>query len=335
MPADDVQSLLKGGIAPLYYFHGENTRAIDDALALLHTRLFGDAEADFDSDRFDAHAHVPADVVMAARTMPLCVERRLVVVSRVDAWGDGELALFESYCAKPSSSACLVFISATERKKLSGWVKKNGRVCAFANPRWDKDIRAFAVQELARYKKKATSGALALLCNELNGNAQTMAGEIEKLALYCRDRQTIDEADVAQALSAGHHNTIFTLVESLGGEQVGTSLGYLHQLLDDGMASLQVLAMVARQFRMLARVCEAGPRQAGTARVKQMLGLKSDFLAEKVIKQAVRWSSACFGSVFDELASADRQLKSSRKDARIIMENLLLRLDGLRRRPSA
>jgi DNA polymerase III subunit delta len=334
MPTDDVHSLLKGGISPLYYFHGENTRALDDALALLHKHLFGDTDADFDSDRFDAHAHAPADVMMAARTMPLCVERRLVVASRVDAWGDEGLAPFKSYCEKPSSSACLVFISTVERKKLSGWVKKNGCVCAFTNPRWDKDIRAFVVQELARYNKKAHPAALKLLCEEFNGNAQTMSGELEKLALYCRDRQTIDEADVAQALSAGHHNTIFTLVESIGSERVGKTLGYLHQLLDDGLAPLQVLAMIARQFRMLARVCEAGPRQSGAARIRQMLGLRSDFLAEKVIKQAAGWSSACFGSVFDELSSADRQLKSSRKDARIILESLLLRLDGLRRQPS-
>ena len=330
MPAEDVKAIFKNGIAPLYYFHGENTRALDDVLAHLKEQLFAEDEADFDCGRFDAQTHTPADVLMAARTMPLCFGRRLVVVQRVDAWLDDDLQKCADYCLKPSPATCLVFVSTPEKKKLSGWVKKNGTVRSFANPRWDRDIRDFAVAELARYKKKATAAALELLCQELNGNAQTMAGEIEKLSLYCLDLNTIDEADVEQALSAGHRNTIFTLVDSIGAGRLEHSLGCLKQLLDDGMAPLQVLAMIARQFRLLARTCEADPKRTGASGIRQLLGLKSDFLANGIIKQAAKWSAACFGSVFEELSSADLQLKSSRKEGRLILENLLLRLADLR-----
>jgi len=329
MPADDLKSIFAGGIAPLYYFFGENTRSIEDALALLTDTLFAGEEADFDCERFDAQTHAPSAVLMAVRTMPVCFERRLVVVQRLDAWCDDDLKKFSDYCAKPSSAACLVFVSTTEKKKLSGWVKKNGKVRSFANPRWDKDIRSFAVQELARHKKKAAPAALSLLCQELNGNAQTMAGEIEKLALYCCERQRIDVEDVEQALSAGHRTTIFNLVDSIGVGRLDHSLGCLKQLLDDGMPPLRVLAMIARQFRLLARACEADPKRAGASRIRQLLGLRSDFLAKEIIKQAGKWSSACFGAVFEELSSADRQLKSSRKDSRLILENLLLRLAAL------
>jgi DNA polymerase-3 subunit delta len=329
MSADALKSMFKGGIASLYYFHGENTRDIDETLVLLKEQLFADADVDFDCERFDGQLHSPAVVLQAAQTMPFCFERRLVVVQRVDAWSDADLKKCAAYCAKPSSKTCLVFVSTSEKKKLSGWVKKSGKVRSFVNPRWDRDIRNFVVQELARHKKKANAAALELLCQELNGNAQTMAGEIEKLALYCLDRQSINEADVEQALSGGHHNTIFTLVDSIGAGRLVHSLGCLKQLLDDGMAPLQVLAMIARQFRLLARVCEADPKRAGTARIRQALGFKSDFQAQKIIKQAGKWSSACFGTVFEELSSADRQLKSSRKENRLILENLLLRLANL------
>ncbi len=330
MPADDLQTLLKGAVAPLYYFHGDNTRRIDDALEGLKKKLFADAEPDFDSERFDAQSHDPAAVLMAARTLPVCFERRLVVVQRIDAWEDDDLARMEPCCLKPSPSACLVFVSAAEKKKLSGWVKKTGRVFACANPRWDSDVRAFVQQELSRHGKKAGPAALALLCQELDGNARTMAGEIEKLALYCIDRQTIEEADVEEALSAGHRTTIFNLVDSIGEGRLEQSLRCLKQLMDGGMPALQVLGMIARQFRLLARACEADPGRAGASRIRQLLGLKTDFQAQKIIKQAGRWSAACFGSVFAELSSADRQLKSSRKDGRLIIENLLLRLAGLR-----
>lgn len=329
MPADDLQALLKGPVAPLYYFYGENTRLLDDALAGLKKNLFADAEADFDCERFDAQAHAPAAVLMAVRTLPVCFKRRLIVVQRIDAWEDDELKKLEPYCLKPSASSCLVFASTAEKKKLSGWLKKTGRVFACANPRWDSDVRTFAQQELARHRKKAGPGALALLCQNLDGNAQTMAGEIEKLALYCLDRQTIEEADVEQALSVGHRTTIFNLVDSIGESRLDYSLSCLKQLLDDGMPALQVLAMVARQFRLLARARDEGP-QAGPARIRQLLGLKSEYLARGIIKQAGNWSPACFGAVFQELASADRQLKSSRKQGRLILENLLLRLAGLR-----
>jgi len=330
MPADDLQSLFKGGIAPLYYFHGDNTRLVDDALARLKQKLFADEEADFDCERFDAQVHPPSAVLMAARTLPVCFERRLVVVQRIDAWHDEYIRKCETYCLKPSAAACLVFVSSGENKKLAGWVKKTGKVCACANPRWDRDVRAFVQQELVRHGKKATPRALALLCQELSGDANAMAGEIEKLALYCLDRPRVEEDDVEQALSAGHRMTIFTLVDSIGQGRLEKSLACLKQLLDDGMAPLQVLAMIARQFRMLARACEAGPRQAGPARIRQLLGLKNEYLAREIIKQAGVWSTACFGSVFDALSSADRQLKSSRKENRLILENLLLRLAGMR-----
>ena len=99
-----------------------------------------------------------------------------------------------------------------------------------------------------------------------------MAGEIEKLALYCLDLKTIDEADVEQALSVGHRNTIFTLVDSIGAGRLEHSLGCLKQLLDDGMAPLQVLAMIARQFRLLARTCEADPKRTGASWYQTAVG---------------------------------------------------------------
>ena len=61
MPADDLNSLFAGGIAPLYYFFGENTRSIDEALALLSDKLFAGEEADFDCERFDAQTHAPSE----------------------------------------------------------------------------------------------------------------------------------------------------------------------------------------------------------------------------------------------------------------------------------
>lgn len=330
MPADDLQALFKGGIQPLYYFHGDNTRRLDDALALVHRKLFGGEEADFDSDRFDAQTHGPAAVLMAARTLPVCFERRLVTVLRVDAWGEEDVAKLESYCLKPAASTCLVLAGSVEKKKLSGWVKKNGRVLACAGPRWDRDLRVFVQQELSRHGKKATPGALDILCQNLSGDTAAMAGEIEKLALYCLDRPGINERDAEQALRAGHRMTIFSLVDSIGEGRLHQSLVCLKHLLDDGMPPLQVLGMIARQFRMLARTCEAESQRMGSAGIRKLLGLKSDFVAGKIRKQAGAWSLACFGSVFEELSSADRQLKSSRKDNRLILENLLLRLAALR-----
>ena len=91
MPAEDLQSVFKNGIAPLYYFHGENTRDIDEALALLTEKLFEGADADFDLERFDAQTHEPAVVLMGAQTLPFCFERRLVVVQRLDSWDDAAI----------------------------------------------------------------------------------------------------------------------------------------------------------------------------------------------------------------------------------------------------
>jgi DNA polymerase-3 subunit delta len=158
------------------------------------------------------------------------------------------------------------------------------------------------------------------------GGLRDLAHEVEKVAAYVGDRAVVTPADVAAVASRLGEASIFTLVDAVGGGQMATALRALH----DNLAThepLQVLFMIARQFRLILRAHHLAGRGGAVA---DRLGVPP-FVARKVTEQARRFRAGQFPGIFAALEEADRAIKSG-SPARLVLETLIVRLcDGERR----
>ena len=81
--------------------------------------------------------------------------------------------------------------------------------------------------------------------------------ELEKLCLYVGDRPTIDEADVRASVRDLAESWIFDFTRALAQRQGAAAVSLLRALFEQGEHPLRILALIARELRLLllARDC--------------------------------------------------------------------------------
>ncbi len=323
-----------GAPAPLYFFCGDNAPLIDEALRLVSANLFPEGPAELDLRQLDAPGSNPGDILEAARTQSFFSKKKLVVVRQAQAFKAAQWDKLKGYFKKPSPSCCIVFIlsiDANDKKNRSRIqaLKKSGPVIAFQNPKGDRQIMQFVKARLAAQGKSIAPDALAYCGALLGENAQGIAGEIDKLALYCGRNKSVTAADVDAVVCGGEKGTIFNLVDAVGLGNMERSLELLGGILGSGVHPLVILKMLGRQFRLIqaARLLlDQGERSPDIAKKLRL----PEFVVRGLLQQARGWPADRMSMVFEEIFQTGNLSKSSRAEPGIVLERLLLRLPELR-----
>lgn len=338
-PEELKRKISQGELAPLYFFYGLNTHLIDETLAQIVSVIFPSHPPDFDAQYYDAQTHAPPEILQAVRTMPFSSRRKLVVVKNAHALKEAQFKKFHGYFDGPSLYCCCIFIFSVdpkdkkERSRVEA-MKKYGVVIPFFNPQGEKQIGDFIKARLKAQGKEITGKALDFFVATVGEDAQTIAGELEKLVLYCRERKKIDVDDIDEVVSCGSKGTIFALVDAIGQGDREKSVHLLVDLLTAGTHPLAILKMVARQFRLICMAREGMSMGESMSRICQKLKLP-EFVVKGVMQQARGWPAENMERIFEELFQTNLKLKSSRIQGGIILENLLFKLAALRNQPCA
>ncbi len=337
------KQLRSGTIAPLYCIYGPNPALIDELVAALSAGLFGVADNSFDCDRFDADVHDPGTILNAAQTLPLQSAKRLVVVKRAEAYKTAQWELLKHYFTKPSAHCCLVFLAHAEKQKnlpfgekLSGIFLQSGTAvfCGVPNKATQEQLIEAAVKKSG---KKIAQDALRFMAEVVGSEGLKLQQEFEKLVLFCADKPRITLEDVTAVLCGTQQVTIFDLVNAIACRETATALKVLNELMDRGQEPLQILGMIARQFRYIALTREALRQGKKAAEIRATInefdrcvykgrGAYQDRQVNDFIDQARQWPCQRLAKVFDELSISDAQLKSSRIDKKHLMERLVVAL---------
>lgn len=335
MSLEDLKKSMPGGVAaPLYFFCGDNIPLLEEALRLLSTALFPEGAAEFDIRQLDALGNGPGEILEAARTRSFFSKRKLIVVRQAQAFKAAQWDKLKDYFKKPLASCCIVFILALDEKDKKNKarieaLRKFGPVFAFQNPKGDRQIMQFVKTRLAGLGKTIDTDALAYCGALLGENAQAIAGEIEKLALYCGTQKSVTTADVDAVVCGGEKGTIFNLVDAVGQGKPERSLELLGGILGSGVHPLVILKMLARQFRLIQAARLLLDQGEPSSRIAQKLRLP-EFVVRGLLQQARGWPADRMSMIFEEIFQASSLSKSSRAAPCIVLERLLLRLPELR-----
>jgi DNA polymerase-3 subunit delta len=312
--------------APACLVHGEEDLLRAEALAALRAAVLDPALADFNHDRFDAGACDAADVVAAARTVPMMAERRLVEVRGVERFRAEALEPLADYLKDPSPTTVLVLEGAKVdlRRGAFAQVKRVGQVFA-CQPLREKDaVRWLADRARARGWRLAPEAARFLVDYAGTGLA-TLAAELDKAAAYAGDGAPVDLVAVTETVGDGRAASVFELTDALGERHAGAALKALGSLLDGGEAPLRVFGMMVRHMRLVWRAREA--RGAGEVDLARALGVHP-YVAGKLKAQAPRFREAELAAAFVRFARVDFDLKGGAASPKRTLEDEVLALCG-------
>ena len=119
----------------------------------------------------------------------------------------------------------------------------------------DRELPGWIQQRAANMAGSLSAQATQMLADLIGPDLRLLDLEIQKLLLYADGRQVVAE-DVLALVSRAREVNIFDLVDSVGRRETDRALKLLHQMLDDNVAPLYLLAMLARQVRILLQVSE-------------------------------------------------------------------------------
>jgi DNA polymerase-3 subunit delta len=325
MDLDGLIADARGGkFPPIVVLTGAETFLVERALTLLKAAALGDGPAGFNDDVFHGRGADAGRISAAARTLPMMAKARFVLVRDADQAKD--LDPLVEYLDNPSPSTCVV-ICADKLDGRSRFVKaaKKLKVFVEAKPIKIGELRRFASTE-AKARGHSLSGAAAeALVESIGADLSGIDDALERLSLFVGVGRPIELGDVEACVTRVRTDSIWALVDSVSGRDLRRALTAVGSLLADREPPLRILAMVARQLRMVAKMREAladglkGPEAAKRAGAPP-------FKANELTEAARRFRMDDLKYAFRTLAQADLALKGAKRPPGRVLEEAIIAL---------
>jgi DNA polymerase-3 subunit delta len=317
-----------------YVFHGDDAFSQNEQLVKLMASMGEPTTRELNTVVLEGRTTTLGEIRHNCDTLPFLADRRLVLVhgllTRLGQKGSlSERKLLDAlldYLPGMPDTARLFFL---ERKILP----KRHPVLKLANSSELGHVKAFKVPEggqLARWVRthveqadaEIEPRAVQALCSFVGGDLYQLDNEIAKLAAYTDGKRPITREDVQLLTPHARQASIFDMVDALGRRDGKTASRIYHTLLDAGDHPLALLAMIARQFRLLIQVKELAPRLGTPQAIARELK-QSPYPIKKVLAQSNNFSFPQLHRIYHRLLDTDVEIKTGRIDPTLAIDTFI------------
>src|SRR5437016_9144544 len=252
-----IRQAEKGEPPAMTVLPGGDVQLIDDAVDATTRGLFPDrALAAWGREVFDGRESSADEIVRAAATMPLGVDRRMVAVRRPQALAAKGAEALGGYAKSPNPATCLLLLAdeplrASRDRRTDHWLI--GAVPAAAiielPTRGARDLAGWVRQRAALEVLTITDEAARLLVELTGEDTAALLGEARKAALAGGpDNRAVGVKDVGAVVGEHRLDAIFDLTRAVERRDIAGALKTLDRLLatEDAMLLLSVLARDVR-----------------------------------------------------------------------------------------
>lgn len=319
----DIQQLLQGlkagKYAPVHLLVGSERFFIDRAVSALRRAVFGEKRDRLNDESFFGKSTTATRIVEAAKTLPMIAKMRFILVRGVENLPEEQFDTLATYFEKPSPTTCLVLTA----EKLDGRIKlaKIAKKLGFwtnSEPLKANQLRGFASAEARDRGHELKPDAASALVDAIGNDLAAIDDALERLSLFVGKDAPIDLEAVGACVSRIRIESIWALVDAVGMKNRETALQAANSLLSNGEPALRILAMVARQLRMVARMRHALASGLSPQEAAKEAGAPS-FKARDLVTAAKQFRNTELASAFRILADTDIALKSSRRPPETIL----------------
>jgi DNA polymerase-3 subunit delta len=338
-----------------YILHGDDEFGLSEKLAELRTSLAGDDQAmsELNTTILDGKRTNLGELRHACDSIPFMAAHRLVIVRGLlgrlvpgkhgrgrkaskdkppadESRGTSKTFLKElaSYLPSLPSSTQLIFIEDQLIKDSHPILKvaqAQGRQQAAIEVRRLPKQEALSgwVQRRAgsrggRFSREASDMLAALVGRDL----RLLDQEIDKLLLYA-DGQEVTVEDVRALVSLARQADIFDLVDCVGRRETERAMRILHRMLEEGAEPLYLMAMLARQVRILIQVSELNEQRLPPSQIARRIK-QHPFVVDKGIRQAWNFTPDQLTAAHQCLVETDWKIKTGKLEPVLALDMLVV-----------
>ncbi len=332
-----------------YIFHGEDDFSRAEELKKLRGKM-GDAQfADLNTTFLDGRTLTLGELRHHAEAIPFLADKRLVIVKGLLARlnprqrkreNNGDEAVEEesnpelgaellAYLPTLPETTRLIFIEDQTLPKnnpilkLADKDKKNARVKLFNPPRAE-NLADWIMDHAEHKGTRLEFSAANDLAIAVGADLRALDNELEKLVTY-RKGEMIRREDVRALVGAAQGQSIFELVDAMGKRNAALALELLHEQIRHNAQPLYLMAMIARQFRLLLQVSDLAARGLTIDEIRAQLG-EHPFVVRKVFDQARNFSIERLETIYRKVLETDVAMKTGHGEAGVNLDVLIVEL---------
>ena len=253
--ADVRKQIAAGKVAPIYLILGAD-EAAKVALAGEFLELVDVDLRAFNVDRLYGGETTAAEVVDAARTLPMMVPKRVVLLLHAERLlnpkkesdaGARDLETLEGYLQAPIDTCCLVLVaeSIDKRRSLTKLllskavaVECSGPADVFEAAKWVRD-------SVAKEGLTIDARAARLVADRVGPDVARLRSDVERLVLYAADKKAITEDDVKEVVGAATSHDDWGVTRAIERGSAGEALRELALMMDNGAVPYMILGQLA------------------------------------------------------------------------------------------
>jgi len=315
-------------LRPIYILVGTESVLIQLVLQAIADKMSGVSGSTVEVERYHFEDEGADEALLACQTMSLFAEERLVVLRHCNlflATGKSKFAIdgLEQYLANPVPERVLVVTvdgaKLDERKKIVKAAKKHEIIdcntpkeAVFMDllkkiaGRQNIEIESSALQELARRSPSLS-------------HAQT---DLDKLQTYIAGQPISVEA-VRALVSAPVEDNVFAWIDAVVRGQVDVAFQALKDVQRAGHDTMLLLAMMARQFRLMWHAATSSAQGQTDATVAARVGAHP-YAVKVAREQSHAFHPDALTHLLTVVADAEFAVKSGRQDAEFALTNVML-----------
>ena len=267
--SDVRTAIAAGSVAPLYVILG-----VDEAAKIgLAGEFLELVEADlraFNVDRLYGGETTAAAVVDAARTLPMMVPRRVVLVLHAERLlnprkesdsTSRDLEMLEAYVKAPVDTCCLVLVAENvdKRRALTKLLIARAVVVECTGPADAVEAAKWIRDRVAQDGMTIEPKAARLVADRVGPDIGRLRSDVERLTLYAGDRKVITEADVREVVGAATSQDDWGVTRAIESGSARDALRELGLMMDGGAVPYMILGQLA----WFVRTKVPAPRVAG------------------------------------------------------------------------
>ena len=260
----------------------------------------------FNVERLYGGETKPARLLQAVHMLPMLGPRRIVILSQAELVlspkkSESEVVLrdleaLEQYLQNPSPQVTVIFESGNldKRRRVVKALLKHATVVTFPGIKTEDGAQRWVSNEVKRLKLSMDTEAVQAFIARTGVDLPRLRADFERLVIYASGQATIGRTDVEAVVGPAVLQDNWAITRAIEQGKAGAALRELALLFNAGVMPLQILGQLGWFVR--------------------------ERFASSKVKAAV-----------DALYRTDLALKSSRGDGRIVIEQLVLELCGVRR----
>jgi DNA polymerase-3 subunit delta len=323
-----IQQLESDTTYPVYFLYGEEDFFQRELVGALTRRWITPENRDFNLETFEAKTSTVHEWIGACKTLSFFGGEKLVIVRNLDEfkWDDANVPPLLDYTSDPVPDACLVLTArkADRKRKIYKALTKIKGAGECTAPR-DAALIPWLRNRARESGHTLSAGATRLMIERIGPKPGLLAGELEKVITFTGKAKSIDEQAVMEVVGETKLEKIFDLTDALKTKNPSKALRILRNHLEHGEQPVQLLGMIAWQFRLIWEVKHHQTTGTPPSRIAQKMGV-APFQAEQALRYTGKFSEGQLRDGFRSLFRADRELKGSGKTPEGILETLVLNL---------